>query len=187
MFRGTLCTSDTGRFVDAKRRAATRTGSALRLSALPVGLLGRADDRPRLTEGIDDLVAPADGQPLLVVTGKVVAEQTPQLIGCRSQRPDDAPSGIRRKVPSGVVGNEKPSSGDRARHLDGNRVARFGTHRAQPERVRPPQAFQDRPDQCRLQIAGPIESLQELLSMNPVLGELADLVEPDRNQIGARL
>ena len=69
-------------------------------------------------------------------------------------------------------------------HVDG--LTRFGWCSGQPVGVCPAQAVEDRSGNVGSQVTRMVEGLKELLSVDPLLGEDALLVQPDRDRSGAR-
>jgi hypothetical protein len=81
---------------------------------------------------------------------------------------------------------EMPDAIDRPADPDGHTVTVGSCEGAEPVRVGPPQRVEDRSGEIRPQVARPAERLEELLAVDPLLGDLAKLVKPDGYRAGAR-
>lgn len=142
------------------------------------GSLGRADDGSGLQERLDDALIARSVQVHTLFGGQVVCQQPPCLFGGQVHEGEHAMARVRAEAPPSPLGVQVPGPLDGAAHPDGHDLTVGSADGTEPVRIGLTQGVEDRPGEIHPKIAWSAERLKELLAVDPVLGDFAELVEP---------
>lgn len=118
---------------------------------------------------------------------EVVGEQTPRLLGCQPHCRSCWPRFFAGEPPPMAVIDEMPRTGDWALYEVVDGLVYLDWHRAEMVRIRRAQSVEDRYGIVGPEVARAAKGMEDLLAVNPQLGEFAQLVQPDRNRTRACL